>query len=469
MDIFYGSLLSLLVIVISCSLCFSFFKPAADAKLPPGGRGWPVIGETIEFVTTGLKGHPEKFILDRMTKFSHHVFRTSLILQDVVVFCGQEGNKFLFTNENKLVLQWLPPSVGKILPFSDHNRTKAKMVRKYFKPEALPQYVPVMDMVTQKHFQTEWEGKDQIMTQKLIKNFTFLLACKIFFSIDDPEWAKNLSGPFEKLAPGIFSIPINLPGTPLRRAINAATFIRKELTAIVKRRKIDLADGKASPTQDILSLFLCDDEAKSMPEIEVADLIVGLLIGGHDSSSSTCAIIVKYLAELPEIYEGVYKEQIEITKSKASKELLNWEDLSKMRYSWNVACEVLRLVPPTQGTFREAITDFTYHGYSIPKGWKLYWSTNSTHKNPNFFPDPEMFNPSRFDNKRPTPYTFVPFGGGGHLCPGKDFVRVEILVFMHHLVTKFKLEKLIPNEQIIFSPVPKLEKGLPMRLYPHKP
>ena len=44
-----------------------------------------------------------------------------------------------------------------------------------------------------------------------------------------------------------------------------------------------------------------------MAEIEVADLIVGLLIGGQDSTSSTCAVIVKYLAELPEIYEGVYK------------------------------------------------------------------------------------------------------------------------------------------------------------------
>lgn len=110
--------------------------------------------------------------------------------------------------------------------------------------------------------------------------------------------------------------------------------------------------------------------------------------------------------------------------------------------------------------------NFLANGFSI---LQLYWSTNSTHKNPNFFPDPEMFNPSRFDNKRPTPYTFVPFGGGGHQCPGKDFVRVEILVFMHHLVTKFKLEKLIPNEQIIFSPVPKLEKGLPIRLYAHKP
>nr|AXH01350.1 CYP716A261 [Eschenbachia blinii] len=476
MDMFYVYLVSLFFVAVSFSIHMLFFmsKPHVEGKLPPGRKGWPVVGEGIEFLATGWKGHPEKFIFDRMEKFSNQVFRTSLMLEDAAVFCGSAGNKFLFSNENKLVHAWWPASVDKIFPSSNQtSKIEAikmrKMLPNFFKPEALQRYVPLIDKVTQKHFETFWEGKDQIVTYECTKNFTFWLACKIFVSIDDPDRVKYLCGPFESIGKGILSIPIDLPGTSFRKGINSANFIRKELIAIIQQRKTDLESGKASPTQDILSHMLLykDEDGKSMEEYDIADKILGLLIGGHDTASSACAFVVKYLAELPEIYEGVYKEQTEIAKLKKPGELLNWEDLSKMKYSWNVACEVLRLAPPLQGAFREAITDFMYNGYVIPKGWKLYWSANSTHKNAEFFPEPQTFDPSRFDGKGPAPYTFVPFGGGPRMCPGKEYARIEILMFMHHLVRKFKWEKVIPDEKIVVNPMPNPASGLPIRLYPH--
>nr|QOW94467.1 CYP716A179 [Plantago ovata] len=478
MESFYVTLLTLFILLVSIFLHFLFFakKSSGTAPLPPGKTGYPFVGESLEFLSTGWKGHPEKFIFDRITKYSSTVFRTHLLGEKAAVFCGAGGNKFLFSNENKLVQAWWPSSVDKVFPSSTQTSSKEeaikmrRMLPNFFKPEALQRYVGIMDHIARRHFADSWENKEEVVTFPLTKNFTFWLAIRLFVSIEDPEMVEKFAEPFNLLASGLISIPIDLPGTPFHKAIKSSNLIRKELRLIIKQRKIDLAEGKASPTQDILShmLLTSDESGKFMEEHDIADKILGLLIGGHDTASSACAFIVKYLAELPEIYDGVYKEQMEIANSKPEGELLNWDDVQKMRYSWNVACEVLRLAPPLQGAFREALSDFMYNGFSIPKGWKIYWSANSTHRNPEVFPEPLKFDPSRFEGSGPAPYTFVPFGGGPRMCPGKEYARLEILVFMHHLVKRFKWEKMIPDEKIVVDPMPIPAKGLPVRLFPHK-
>lgn len=142
--------------------------------------------------------------------------------------------------------------------------------------------------------------------------YTFLLACRLFMSIEDVNHVAKFENPFHLLASGIISVPIDLPGTPFNKAIKAANAIRKELLKIIRQRKVDLAEGKASPTQDILShmLLTCDEKGQFMNELDIADKILGLLIGGHDTASAACTFIVKYLAELPHIYDRVYQGEL---------------------------------------------------------------------------------------------------------------------------------------------------------------
>ncbi|KAF5203542.1 Abscisic acid 8'-hydroxylase, partial [Thalictrum thalictroides] len=96
----------------------------------------------------------------------------------------------------------------------------------------------------------------------------------------------------------------------------------------------------------------------------------------------------------------------------------------------------------------------------------LYWSGNTTHRNAKYFPDPERFEPSRFEGNGPAPFTYVPFGGGPRMCPGIEYAKLDILVFMHNIVTKYKWEKIYPDEKIIIDPLPIPAKGLPIRLQP---
>ncbi|KAL6985045.1 hypothetical protein U1Q18_018423 [Sarracenia purpurea var. burkii] len=475
MELLFLSLL--LLFSLSLLILFRILKLSDDGNknLPPGRMGWPLVGETLEFLSLGKKGTPEKFFKDRMEKHSPDVFKTSLLGESTAVFCGATGNKFLFSNENKLVTSWWPRSVEKIFPSSLQTSTKEESMKMrrllpgFLKPEALQKYVGIMDSIAKKHLETNWDFKKEVTVFPLAKDYTFAVACRLFLSIEDPKHIARFSHPFHVLVAGVLSLPVNLPGTPFRRAIKASEMIRKELVGIIKQRKVELMEKKMSPKQDILSHMLTtvDENGQFMNEMDIADKIIGLLIGGHDTASAAITFIIKYLAELPDVYNQVLKEQVEIACGKQRGEALNWEDLQKMKYSWNVANEVLRLASPLQGTFREAICDFTYAGFSIPKGWKLYWSTNSTHKNPDYFKEPEKFDPSRFEGNGPAPYTHVPFGGGPRMCPGKEYARLEILVFMYNVVRRFKWEKLLPNENIVVDPMPRPFQGLPIRLYPH--
>lgn len=98
---------------------------------------------------------------------------------------------------------------------------------------------------------------------------------------------------------------------------------------------------------------------------------------------------------------------------------------------------------------------------------QLYWSPCTTHMDEKYFPEPEKFDPSRFEKTDPIPYAYVPFGGGSRICPGKDLSRVLILIFVYNLVGKFKWETLIPDEKLEVLLVTMPAKGLPVRLYPN--
>lgn len=97
---------------------------------------------------------------------------------------------------------------------------------------------------------------------------------------------------------------------------------------------------------------------------------------------------------------------------------------------------------------------------------QIYWNVPATHMDPKVFPDAKNFDTSRFEGAGPTPFSYIPFGGGPRMCLGKEFARLEILVFIHNVVKDFRWKLLIPNEKIEYDPMPTPIEGLPILLQP---
>uniref|UniRef100_M1B6I7 Taxane 13-alpha-hydroxylase cytochrome P450 n=2 Tax=Solanum tuberosum TaxID=4113 RepID=M1B6I7_SOLTU len=288
-------------------------------------------------------------------------------------------------------------------------------------------------------------------------------------NLEDSNRISKLFNLFNIFLKGVISIALNIPGTKFYYAKRATKTIREELVLIVKERREAIEQKLSdSPPQDLLShlLLFPDENGKFMSELEVADNILMMIFAGHDTTTVTTTLVMKYLAELPHVYENVLQEQKEVALSKGGREYLNWADIQKMTYTWDVVSEVLRLTSPIIGSWKEVLEDFNYQGYSIPKGWKIYWNVPATHMDPKVFPDAKNFDASRFEGAGPTPFSYIPFGGGPRMCLGKEFARLEILVFIHNVVKDFRWKLLIPNEKIEYDPMPTPIEGLPILLQP---
>ncbi|KAK4485093.1 hypothetical protein RD792_007702 [Penstemon davidsonii] len=159
-------------------------------------------------------------------------------------------------------------------------------------------------------------------------------------------------------------------------------------------------------------------------------------------------------------------EQEEIARGKASSnELLTWEDLAKMKYTWRMATESMRINPPVFCSFRKVLEDIELGGYVIPSGWQVIWAGCMTHMDESIYPDPSKFDPSRFENQRGTPaYSFVAFGGGPRMCPGYEFARIETLTLIHYLVTGFQWKLSLQHNFLGRDPLPVFKQGLPIKI-----
>lgn len=281
--------------------------------LPPGAKGWPLVGETLAYLQGSKKGVPEKFIAERRDKFSTTIFKSPLLNENMVFFCTAEGNKFLFANENKLVKSWWPKTFEKIFAPSEkttqgeETMRMRKVLSPFLKPDSLQKYIGVMDSETQKHLKTYWDAKE-VTVYPLAKKYTFAVGCKLFLNIDNPETIAMLEEPIRHISSGfVSSFPVNIPGTKYHKAIQAAKKIRTDIKHLVAQRRRDILEGRAPKSPDILSHLLMEtyENGELINDSDIANKIYGLLHGAYDNVSALLSSIIAYLAELPEVYDRV--------------------------------------------------------------------------------------------------------------------------------------------------------------------
>lgn len=162
---------------------------------------------------------------------------------------------------------------------------------------------------------------------------------------------------------------------------------------------------------------------------------------GYETSATTGAFLMYELCENLDVQERLREEINEVLGRHGGK--LTYEAMKEMKYMDMVingkeSCvsltkntsisllETLRKYPPFQFLTRMCTKSYKVPGEDlvIEKGTKLFISNLGIQNDPQYFPNPEKFDPERFspeNQDKLTPYTNLPFGNGPRICIGKWF------------------------------------------------
>ncbi|KAK2647786.1 hypothetical protein Ddye_015275 [Dipteronia dyeriana] len=428
--------------------------------LPPGSLGWPYIGETFQLYSQ----NPNVFFASKVKRYGS-IFKTHILGCPCVMISSPEAAKFVLVTRAHLFKPTFPASKEKMLGKQaiffhqgDYHTKLRKLVLRAFMPEAIKTIVPDIESLAKDSIQS-WEGR-LITTFQEMKTYTFNVALLSIFGKDEVLYREDLKRCYYILEKGYNSMPINLPGTLFNKSMKA----RNELAQIVAKILSTRRQMKLDHT-DLLASFMGDKEG--LTDEQIADNIIGVIFAARDTTASVMTWILKYLGENPSVLQAVTEEQEAIIKSNSGDDekapSLSWADTKKMPITSRVIQETLRVASILSFTFREAVEDVEYQGYLIPKGWKVLPLFRNIHHSPEIFPDPERFDPSRFE-VAPKPNTFMPFGNGTHSCPGNELAKIEMLILLHHLTTKYRWSMVGSNSGIQYGPFALPQNGLPIRL-----
>jgi brassinosteroid-6-oxidase 2 len=293
-----------------------------------------------------------------------------------------------------------------------------------------------------------------------------LLSLKQVMSMNSGPKAEAFMLEFYKLVEGTISMPINLPGTSYRRGFQARENVLRMLREVLRERR-----ASTDTHNDMIAMLLNDKEEEDgasvnskLTDEQILDLLISIINAGYETVSTTTMMAVKYLHDNPEALRQLREEHLAIKRRKNPGETVNWDDYKSMKFTRSVIYETLRIATIVNGVLRKTTQDMEMKGFLIPKGWRIYVYMAETNQDNFLYPDFSTFNPWRWQEKNGDSLLyFMAFGGGSRLCPGKELGLVEISMFLHYFVTRYRWEE-VGGDEILSFPRVVAPKGLRIKV-----
>ncbi len=403
------------------------------------GRMWRKYGDLVRLpimprLTFFLAAHPDhaEHILS-----SHHerYGKPDVFLKPMSLVQG-EG---LFTSEGEL---WLK---------------QRRLMQPAFHQKQLVKLHAVMLSCVQSLLR-EWEDKPEgevIDIAAEMTRLTLKIVSSALFSVDISGEFNSLGQAFRTALEYVYhrmntplALPLWMPTPRNLKFRQAKQILDRVVLGIIQSRRQNTTEQ-----YDLLAMLLTardEETGERMSERQLQDEVITLFNAGHETTATTLAWTWYLLGTHPDVMTKMHDEvQIVLNGDSPS-----FEKLGQLEYTRRVFEESLRLCPPGLGQPRVALEDDEIDGYFIPKGSIFNIAHYFIFRHPEFWDNPEQFDPERFlpekTNQRPK-FAYFPFGAGPHICIGKSLALMESTMILAAIVQRFHLE-LVPNQPIEIEP-----------------
>jgi len=351
-------------------------------------------------------------------------------------------------------------SNGLLLRDGDDHRHHRRLMREAFRTPALESYLEQMNPLVDAALARWADAGESILAFERIKKMTLDLACRIFLGMELGGETERLNRAFEATVAASMSIlRLPIPGLEFNRGLQARKHMIEQFSKIIPERR--RSDGS-----DIFTR-LChavDEEGRKLADQEIIDHMIFLMMAAHDTTTSTLTSLLYELAANPDWQERVRDEVRGFDAP-----VIGYDDLLHVPQTIAVIQETLRRYPPLSTIPRVCTERFEWNGCDIPAGVMVVIYPIHTHhmeawwRQPFRF-DPERFGPGREEHKRHS-HSYVPFGGGNHMCLGLRFAELQIKAVLFQLVQRYRWSVSpgyrMPVQQ---APISKPRDGLPLTL-----
>jgi sterol 14alpha-demethylase len=420
-------------------------------KSPPTVPSWlPFFGNIVEFsqrpIDFLVAGY--KKVSSSCCRFSQYgpVFRFRMFGRHCTYLLGPDAVQLFFNSDNAelnaedVYANLTVPVFGKGVAYDVPNKVfceQKKIMKTGLTEDRFRTYVPLITEEVNSYVK-RWGQSGKVDFYEALSEIVIRTASRCLLG---DAVRSNLSDEighvFNDLdagfTPEAWLLPSWLPLPSFRRRDNAHLRMKAIFVKCIQERR---ASGRKQ--EDMLQTLIDANYKDGHPlsDEEVSGMLIGLLLAGQHTSSTTSAWMGFFLAKHQDIQDRCVREQISL-RGEHIDGTINYDMLPEMRDLDHVLKETLRMRPPLMTMMRTVRKEQQIQGFTIPVGDYVCVSPTVNHRLEEHWEDPEEFNPDRF-NHEPVRFSYVPFGAGRHKCIGEYFAYVQIKTIWSELLRQFK-------------------------------